>query len=172
EHGTVDLIDLNNINMDELEYGKVQAQCGRGSYEYIEKSVQLALKDEVKALATTPINKESLEMANDTYISKNEMLEDLADTEDQLKMFKVNDIRIFFLKRHLSVKDSIDQMTKERVSDYIDRCDKALQRLGIENRKIAVAGLNPHSGEGGLLVWKKLKKSHQVLKQHKKQDLT
>src|SRR5699024_12120683 len=50
EHGTVDLIDLNNINMDELEYGKVQAQCGRGSYEYIEKSVQLALKDEVKAL--------------------------------------------------------------------------------------------------------------------------
>src|SRR5690625_7679270 len=41
-------------------------------------------------------------------------------------------------------------MTKERVSDYIDRCDKALQRLGIENRKIAVAGLNPHSGEGGL----------------------
>src|SRR5699024_12714831 len=36
EHGTVDLIDLNNINMDELEYGKVQAQCGRGSYEYIE----------------------------------------------------------------------------------------------------------------------------------------
>ena len=150
EHGTVDLIDLNNINMDELEYGKVQAQCGRGSYEYIEKSVQLALKDEVKALATTPINKESLEMANVPYIGHTEMLEDLADTEDPLTMFQVNDLRIFFLTRHLSVKDAIDQMTKERVSDYIDRCDKALQRLGIENRKIAVAGLNPHSGEGGL----------------------
>src|SRR5690625_7692097 len=78
------------------------------------------------------------------------MLEDLADTEDPLKMFQVNDLRIFFLTRHLSVKDAIDQMTKERVADYIDRCDKALQRLGIENRKIAVAGLNPHSGEGGL----------------------
>lgn len=150
EYGTVDLIDLNNINMDELEYGKVQAQCGRGSYEYIEKSVQLALKDEVKALATTPINKESLEMANVPYIGHTEMLEDLADTEDPLTMFQVNDLRIFFLTRHLSVKDAIDQMTKERVSDYIDRCDKALQRLGIENRKIAVAGLNPHSGEGGL----------------------
>jgi len=150
EHGTVDLIDLNNINMDELEYGKVQAQCGRGSYEYIEKSVQLALKDEVKALATTPINKESLEMANVPYIGHTEMLEDLADTEDPLTMFQVNDLRIFFLTRHLSVKDAIDQMTKERVADYIDRCDKALQRLGIENRKIAVAGLNPHSGEGGL----------------------
>ena len=150
EYGTVDLIDLNNINMDELEYGKVQAQCGRGSYEYIEKSVQLALKDEVKALATTPINKESLEMANVPYIGHTEMLEDLADTEDPLTMFQVNDLRIFFLTRHLSVKDAIDQMTKERFSDYIDRCDKALQRLGIENRKIAVAGLNPHSGEGGL----------------------
>src|SRR5699024_12248223 len=76
------------------------------------------------------------------------MLEDLADTEDQLTMFQVNVLRILFLTRQLSLKDAIDQMTKDRVADYIDRCDKALQRLGIDNRKIAVAGLNPHSGEG------------------------
>src|SRR5690625_5931313 len=88
--------------MDELEYGKVQAQCGRGSYEYIEKSVQLALKDEVKALATTPINKESLEMANVPYIGHTEMLEDLADTEDPLTMFQVNDLRIFRSEEHTS----------------------------------------------------------------------
>src|SRR5699024_4257910 len=52
--------------------------------------------------------------------------------------------------RHLSLKDAIDQMTKERVQDYLHRCDLALQRLGVESRKMAVAGLNPHSGEGGL----------------------
>src|SRR5690625_7353304 len=88
-------------------------------------------------------------MANVPYIGHTEMLEDLADTEDPLTMFQVNDLRIFFLTRHLSVKDAIDQMTKERVSDYIDRCDKALQRLGIENRKIEVAGLYHQCGDGG-----------------------
>lgn len=150
EHGTVDIIDLNNINMNELKYGKVQAQCGRGSFEYIEKSVEMALKGDVKALATTPINKESLKTAGVPYIGHTEMLEDLANTEDPLTMFQVKNMRIFFLTRHLSLKDAINQMTKERVADYVERCDKALQRLGVESRKIAVAGLNPHSGEGGL----------------------
>ncbi|PAE17709.1 4-hydroxythreonine-4-phosphate dehydrogenase, partial [Virgibacillus sp. 7505] len=47
-------------------------------------------------------------------------------------------------------------MTKERVQDYLIRCDKALQRLGVENRRFAVAGLNPHSGEGGLFGWEEV----------------
>ncbi|SET51024.1 4-hydroxythreonine-4-phosphate dehydrogenase [Oceanobacillus limi] len=150
EYGKVDLIDLKNINMDELQYGEVQAQCGNAAFEYIKTSVNLAKEGTVKALATTPINKESLKAAKVPYIGHTEMLEDLADTKDPLTMFQVNNMRIFFLTRHLSLKDAIAQMTKERVRDYLTRCDKALQRLGVENRKFAVAGLNPHSGEGGL----------------------
>ena len=150
EHGTVDFIDLENINMDEFAYGEVQAQCGQASFDYIEKVVELANKGEVKAIATTPINKESLTAAKVPYIGHTEMLEDLTNTKDPLTMFQVQGMRIFFLTRHLSVKDAIDQMTKERVRDYLTRCDKALQRLGVEERKFAVAGLNPHSGEGGL----------------------
>ena len=150
EYGTVDLIDLNNINIDELVYGEVQAQCGKAAFEYIKTSVDLALNDEVKALATTPINKESLKAANVPYIGHTEMLEDLTNTKDPLTMFQVKGMRIFFLTRHVSLKEAISQMTKERVRDYLVRCDKALQRLGVENRKFAVAGLNPHSGENGL----------------------
>lgn len=150
DYGTVDLIDLNNIDMTELEYGVVQAQCGKAAFEYIETSVNLAKAGKVKALATTPINKESLKAAGVPYIGHTEMLESLTNTKDPLTMFEVRNMRIFFLTRHLSLKDAIAQMTKERVRDYLNRCDKALQRLGIENRKIAVAGLNPHSGEGGI----------------------
>lgn len=150
EYGTVDLIDLNNIKIDQLEYGKVSAECGKAAFEYIEKVVNLAMKDEVDAIATTPINKESLKAAEVPYIGHTEMLEAMSETEDPLTMFEVKGMRIFFLTRHLSLKDAIDQMTKERVHDYLIRCDKALQRLGVENRKFAVAGLNPHSGEGGL----------------------
>jgi 4-phospho-D-threonate 3-dehydrogenase / 4-phospho-D-erythronate 3-dehydrogenase len=150
EYGTVDLIDLNNIDMNELQYGVVQAQCGKAAYAYIETSVNLAKEGKVKALATTPINKESLKAGEIPYIGHTEMLESLTNTKDPLTMFQVRGMRIFFLTRHLSVKDAIAQMTKERVQDYLIRCDKALQRLGVDSRKIAVAGLNPHSGEGGL----------------------
>lgn len=150
KYGTVDLIDLHNINIDELRYGEVQAQCGKAAFEYIKTAVDLAKQSEVKALATTPINKESLKAAEVPYIGHTEMLEDLTNTKDPLTMFEVKSLRIFFLTRHLSLKDAIGQMTKERVRDYLNRCDKALQRLGLDSRRIAVAGLNPHSGEGGL----------------------
>ena len=106
--------------------------------------------DEVKALATTPINKESLKAGKVPYIGHTEMLEDLGGAPDPLTMFQVKGMRIFFLTRHVSVAEAITQMTKERVHDYLIRCDKALQRLGVENRKLAVAGLKPTCGEGGL----------------------
>lgn len=148
--GMIDLIDLNNIQIDKLQYGKVQAECGKASYEYIKTAVELALSNEVKALATAPINKESLQAGGVPFIGHTEMLESLTNSADPLTMFQVNDLRIFFLTRHLSLRDAINQMTKQRVHDYLIRSDEALKRLGVQDRKIAVAGLNPHSGEGGL----------------------
>ncbi|SDN04336.1 4-hydroxythreonine-4-phosphate dehydrogenase [Psychrobacillus sp. OK028] len=150
EFGTIDVIDLANINMEDFEPGQVSAQNGQAAFEFIKRSVELAMAGEVKAIATTPINKESLKAANVPYIGHTEMLEDLGGAPDPLTMFQVKGMRIFFLTRHVSVAEAITQMTKERVRDYLNRCDKALQRLGVENRKLAVAGLNPHSGEGGL----------------------
>lgn len=150
EYGTVDVIDLNNIDLSKLQYGEVSAQGGQGAFEYIKKAVELTSNGKVKALATTPINKESLKAAKVPYIGHTEMLEALAGSKDPLTMFEVKGLRIFFLTRHLSLKDAIATMTKERVHDYLIRCDRALARLGVENRKWAVAGLNPHSGEGGL----------------------
>lgn len=148
--GTIDVIDLDNIDMPTLQPGTVQSQCGKASFEYVKMAIELAMDKQVKAIATTPINKESLKAAGVKFIGHTEMLEELSDSTDPLTMFQVNSLRIFFLTRHLSLKDAINQMTKERVHDYIIRCNQALQRLGITNPKIAVAGLNPHSGEGGL----------------------
>lgn len=150
EFGTIDVMDLANINMEDFEPGQVSAQNGQAAFEFIKRSVELAMAGEVKAIATTPINKESLKAAKVPYIGHTEMLEDLGGAPDPLTMFQVKGMRIFFLTRHVSVAEAITQMTKERVRDYLNRCDKALQRLGVENRKLAVAGLNPHAGEGGL----------------------
>lgn len=150
EHGTIDVISLNNINVSTLKLGEVQAECGKAAYQYIKLAITLALEGKVSALATTPINKESLKAAKIPFIGHTEMLEGLTNSQDALTMFQVRNVRIFFLTRHVSLKVAIEQITKERVYKYLHRCDEALQRLGVEERTIAVAALNPHAGENGL----------------------
>ncbi|MCK6259124.1 4-hydroxythreonine-4-phosphate dehydrogenase PdxA [Fictibacillus sp. KIGAM418] len=150
EFGTIDIVNLENIDISQLKIGKVQAICGQAAFDYIEKSIAFANNGQVDAIATTPINKESLKAAEVPYIGHTEMLAGLTGVDDPLTMFEVRSLRIFFLTRHLSLKDAIGQITADRVHDYLVRCDEALKRLGIESRKMAVAGLNPHSGEHGL----------------------
>lgn len=150
ESGTIDLINLDNIDYSKMEYGKVQAECGQAAYEYIVKVTELALDKKLNAIATTPINKESLKAAKVPYIGHTEILEDLTNTHNPLTMFQVHNLRVFFLTRHVSLRQACDLITKDSVYEFIKRCDEALNRLGVVNAKIAVAGLNPHSGEHGL----------------------
>lgn len=148
--GVINLIDLGNVDIKKLEMGKVQAMAGKAAFEYIKKSVELAMEGKLDALATTPINKEALKAGNINYIGHTEILEDLTNSKDPLTMFQVYGLRVFFLSRHVSLKRACDMVTEERLLEYIQRCMTALERLGIKNAHMAVAGLNPHSGEHGL----------------------
>ena len=149
EKGILNVIDLEHVDMNTLEYGQVQGMCGKAAFEYIKKCVELAMEHKVDAIATTPINKESLKAGNVNYIGHTEILGDLSNSRDPLTMFEVDNMRVFFLTRHMSLRRACDAITKERVLEYIERCTKALKQLGVSG-KMAVAGLNPHSGEHGL----------------------
>ena len=149
-HGTIDLIDLKNIDMTNFEMGQESAMCGKAAYEYIAKCIDLAMKKEVQAVATSTINKKSLKKANVPYIGHTEIFEALTNSHDPLTMFEVRGMRVFFLSRHVSLKKACEMVTKERLLDYIERCTKELVKLGMENPLLAIAGLNPHSGEEGL----------------------
>ncbi|MFA9424075.1 MAG: 4-hydroxythreonine-4-phosphate dehydrogenase PdxA [Sedimentibacter sp.] len=148
--GTIDLIDLKNVDINALEIGKVQSMSGKAAFEFVKAATQLALDRKVDAIATTPINKESLKAANIPYIGHTEILEDLTKSKNPLTMFQVKNLRVFFLTRHISLKRACESVTEENVYEFILRCKDALEVLGVTNPKIAVAGLNPHSGEHGL----------------------
>lgn len=150
EKGTIDLIDLKNVDIEKLQIGKVQAIGGKAAFDYIKKVTELAINKKVDAIATTPINKESLKAAKMPYIGHTEILEDLTDTKNPLTMFQVYDLRVFFLTRHVSLKKACELVKEESVFEFIERCHAALNVLGVKNPRIAVAGLNPHSGEHGL----------------------
>lgn len=148
--GSIDVIDLANVDTARLEIGKVQAMGGQAAFAYIKKTTELALAKEIDAMATTPINKESLKAAKVNYIGHTEILEDLTRTKNPLTMFQVFDLRVFFLTRHVSLRRACALITADSIYEFIQRCVKALEVLGVKNPKLAVAGLNPHSGEHGL----------------------
>ena len=146
----LNLINLNCININTFEIGKIQAQCGLAAYKYIEKSITLALDKEVDAVATAPINKEALKLSGIDFIGHTEIFGDMTNTKDPLTMFEVRGLRVFFLSRHVSLESACKLVSKDRIKEYIKRCTKALAHLGVTEGVMAVAGLNPHSGEHGL----------------------
>lgn len=156
EPNILNVIDLKKINMDIFELGKVSGDCGRAAYYYIEKSTELCMSGQAAAMATTPINKESLRAGDINFIGHTEILAALTSTEDPLTMFEVRGMRVFFLTRHASLTQACAMVTKDRVIDYARRCTEALRRLGVTEGTMAIAGLNPHSGEHGLFGYEEV----------------
>ena len=153
EKGVLNLIDLHNIDLSRFEYGKVSAMCGKAAYGYIAKAIELAMARKVAAVATAPINKESLRAGGIPYIGHTEIFGALTHTEDPLTMFETRGLRVFFLTRHVSMLEMLGMIKKPRIKDYVNRCTRMLRQLGVTSGTMAVAGLNPHSGEHGLFGW-------------------
>lgn len=147
---TLNLVHIDNIDMNEFKAGEVSGMCGKAAFDYVAKSVEYAMDGRVKAIATTPLNKESFKAGDVPYIGHTEVLEDLTNTKNPLTMFQVKNLRVFFLSRHVSLREACDLVTEENMYEFIIRSKEALKQLGIDNPRIAVAGLNPHCGEHGL----------------------
>jgi len=109
--GPVSLIDLGNVD-HRLQWGKIQASAGGAAGQFIERAVDEALAGRIDALATAPINKEALWRAGYRHLGHTEMLGALTGSPDPLTMFLVRDLRIFFLTRHLSLREAIEQVTR------------------------------------------------------------
>lgn len=153
EKGILNLVDLSNVDLTKFAYGTVSAMCGQAAYDYIAKAIEFAMHRKVAAVATAPINKESLRAANIPYIGHTEIFGALTHTDDPLTMFETRGLRVFFLTRHLSMLEMLGMIKKPRIKDYVNRCTKMLRQLGVTSGTMAVAALNPHGGEHGLFGW-------------------
>jgi len=149
--GVIEVIDLKNVNLDNLRVGEVSAEAGRASLDYIERAVEYALKGELDAIVTAPISKEAIRMAGCKYIGHTELIGALAGVEEPLTMFWVQGVRIFFLTRHLPLIEAIRAVKKSRIVEMVLRMEREMRRMGIERPRIAVAALNPHASDGGLI---------------------
>jgi len=154
-----DIFDLHNVDPAALRPGRVSAAAGRAAVDYIERAVELAQAGQVDGIATGPINKVALRAAGIPYIGHTELLAALTGEERVTTMLATPGLRVVHVTRHVPLREVAAHITRERVLETIRLTDAGLQGLALSNAKgmgiprprLAVAALNPHGGDEGLL---------------------
>ena len=134
--------------------GRIDARAGAAAAACIARAVELALARQVAAIVTAPVNKEALAAAGVPYPGHTEMLQALArpgGPQPAVRMMLANDeLRTVLVTIHRALRDAIDAVTFDSVLATIRIAHDSAVRFGLPTPRIAVAGLNPHAGEGGL----------------------
>ena len=149
QEGVINVIDPAGLTMEEYEIGQLSAKCGDAAYKYIEKAITDANAGKTAGVVTAPLNKEALHMGGHNFDGHTEIFATLTNTKKYAMMF-YGPLKIMHVSTHCSLREACDRVRYERVLDCIRMMDKALKDTGIEKPHIAVAGLNPHTGEHGL----------------------
>jgi 4-hydroxythreonine-4-phosphate dehydrogenase len=150
EYGFIDLLDMKNIELDAFSYGRVSAEAGRAAMEYIFQAIDLALVKAVDAVVTGPIHKEAINAAGFDYAGHTEIFAEKTGSKNYAMMLADGDFRVIHVSTHVSMREACDLVNRKRVLEVIRLAHQALTALGVEQPRIAVAGLNPHAGEHGL----------------------
>jgi 4-hydroxythreonine-4-phosphate dehydrogenase len=148
---TPDVLDLHNVALDSIQPGNVSAAAGRASVDYVERAVTLVQEGQADAITTGPINKAALKAAGIPYIGHTELLAALIGEERVTTMLATEGLRVVHVTRHVPLAQVAALITRERVLETTRLTDAGLRQMGISCPRIAVAALNPHGGDEGLM---------------------
>lgn len=149
ESGRLDVLALTQLPAD-LPVGKIDARAGQAAYDYVVKAIELAEAGEIAAIVTAPLAKEAMKAAGISYPGHTEILAAKTGTRDFAMMLANDDIRTMLVSIHVPLAEAITLVKRARVLATIRLADQACRAYGIARPRIAVAGLNPHAGEGGM----------------------
>lgn len=150
QEGTIEVIDLHNIQLERLTRGCVDTMAGAAAYQYIKLATNMVLSGECDAIVTSAINKEALNNAGYHYNGHTELLAELCGVPSVAMMLVSGNLRVSHVTTHVSLRRAIELVRPERILTVLKLTQEALPSMGVDKPRIAIAGLNPHSGEGGL----------------------
>ncbi|MFA4844241.1 MAG: 4-hydroxythreonine-4-phosphate dehydrogenase PdxA [Candidatus Margulisiibacteriota bacterium] len=148
--GTIDLIDLGNADPARIKAGQVSKLAGRAAVEYIETAIKLALRKEIDAIATGPINKEAIRRAGYKFDGHTELLAARTKTKNYAMMFVTDKLWVMLATTHLPLAQVSRHLDRKKIVRLIKLGNETLWRVRGRKPRIGVAGLNPHAGESGI----------------------
>src|SRR4029079_10579570 len=145
----LDVLAVTQLPAD-LPVGQIDARAGRAAYDYVVRAIDLAQAGEIAAIVTAPLAKEAMKAAGISFPGHTEILAAKSGTRDFAMMLANDDIRTVLVSIHVPLSEAIALVKRPRVLATIRLAQDACRAYGIERPRIAVAGLNPHAGEGGM----------------------
>jgi 4-hydroxythreonine-4-phosphate dehydrogenase len=150
EVGVLDVLDLNQVDIPRLEVGVVAPGPGRAAVLYTQEAGRMAMDGVIDAIVSAPLNKESMRLAGYHFEGQTQILGELTGSKRYGMILVLGNVRTMMLTTHLPLRRACDAVTREKVLEMLELADQSLRTFGISRPRIAVAGLNPHAGEGGL----------------------
>ncbi|MDO8536077.1 MAG: 4-hydroxythreonine-4-phosphate dehydrogenase PdxA [Candidatus Omnitrophota bacterium] len=148
----ISLLDLANVPSTNFSFGIQKPAFGKASMEYIDKAVDLIKSGEADALVTAPVNKSSIRSAGfKEFEGHTEYLADKTSSKEVAMMFVGEKLKITLVTRHIALKDVAGAITVDSICKTIKITHEYLKKyFGVNDAKIALAGLNPHASDSGL----------------------
>lgn len=148
--GLVHVIDYQNVDPSTYAMGVVKAENGDAAVHYTQEAGRMCLDGRLQAMVSAPLNKESMRAAGHHYEGQTQILAELCKAKRHGMAIILDRFRIMLLTTHMALSDAIAKVKKERIVNMVELAWELLEFIDVPDPVIAVSGLNPHSGEGGL----------------------
>lgn len=149
KQGVLNIFDCACLQQCDLTPGKLNVKAGKASYQYVVEAVHSALRNEVAAVVTLPMNKEATQRSYHRFSGHTELLAELCEVDQVVMMLACDEVAVSHVSTHVSLKQAIEALTPTRLHQSIQLTYEALSAFQQEPR-IGVCGLNPHAGENGM----------------------
>ena len=146
----INVLDIANCAPGQFKIGEVAAYTGNAAYEYVVRAAELCLAGEADGIVTAPLNKKAMVMAGHEFDGHTGLLAHLCNVDTQYMILGSPKLRVIHLTTHLALVDALKLVKTDRIVKCTRAANDHAKQLGFEKPRIAVCGVNPHSGDGGL----------------------
>jgi 4-phospho-D-threonate 3-dehydrogenase / 4-phospho-D-erythronate 3-dehydrogenase len=148
--GEITLRDAGPFDLNGFQTGRVRAGNGKAAIEWLKMAVQMVIDGWADAVASAPVHKGAMHEAGYHFAGQTELLADMCGVSDFTTAVILGDLWIFQLTTHMSLRRALEAISAERLSRMFRLMARSLHQVGVKSPRMAVAGLNPHAGDGGL----------------------
>lgn len=166
----LNLWDCACLHASDLTPGVLNEAAGDAAHRYVTLATQAALRGDVSAVVTLPMNKEATQRSHPTFTGHTELLAELCEIDDVVMMLATDEVAVSHVSTHVSLRGAIERLTPSRLRRTVELTDSALKRF-IAQPRIGVCGLNPHAGESGMFGSEERDVIEPVLAELKQHDI-
>lgn len=168
--GVLNVLDLARLKPDEIRIGQVDPRSGAAARDYVVAATDAALRGEIAAIVTLPMNKEATQASDPSFTGHTELIGALCGVRDVTIMLASDQLIVTHVTTHMSLRRAIEEIRRERVWRVLEMTCQAVARLR-PNPRVAVAGLNPHAGENGLFGREEIEEIAPAIEEARKRGL-